>query len=52
MDFVPSETIELEKPKEIHYNCDECSSPIEIISIKENENTIEFKCAKNNHQKK
>ena len=52
MDFVPSETIELEKPKEIHYNCDECSSPIEITSINENENTIEFKCAKNNHQKK
>ena len=52
MDFVPSETIELEKPKEIHYNCDECSSPIEILSINENENTIEFKCAKNNHQKK
>ena len=35
---------------EIYYNCNECSSPIEIISI--NENSIEFKCINNNHKKK
>ena len=36
--------------KEIFYNCTECSSPIEILSI--NEIDIEFKCIKNNHNKK
>ena len=53
MDYLPNETIEQEKPKEVHYNCAECPSPIEIISINEKEYTIEFKCAANNkHQKK
>ena len=28
----------------IGYNCSECSSLIEILSIDENENNIEFKC--------
>ena len=37
---------------EINYNCTECSSPIEIISINENECSIEFKCINNNHNKK
>ena len=33
--------------KEIYYNCTECSSSIEIISINEEESTIEFKCPNN-----
>ena len=37
---------------EIYYNCTECSSSIEILSINENESNIEFKCIKNNHQRK
>ena len=52
MDYLPNETIEQEKPKEVHYNCAECPSPIEIISINEKECTIEFKCAINKHQRK
>ena len=39
-----SEQLEL---NEINYNCTECSSPIEILSIKDN--NIEFKCINNNH---
>ena len=35
---------------ELYYNCIECPSPIEIISINENESNIEFKCIKNNHK--
>ena len=35
---------------EIYYNCSECPSPIEIISINEKEDLIEFKCKKNNHK--
>ena len=48
------ETIEPENNQtiEIQYNCTECESHIEIISINENENTIEFQCIKNNHKKK
>ena len=46
------ETIELEIMNELHYNCDECPSPIELLFINENEYTIEFKCVRNNHQKK
>ena len=37
---------------EIYYNCTECKSCIEIISIDEKECCIEFKCINNNHQKK
>ena len=39
---------------EIYYNCTECSSLIEILSINEDNNIIEFKCLNkdNNHQKK
>ena len=33
---------------EMYYNCSECSSPIEIILINEEEDLIEFKCLKNN----
>ena len=33
----------------IYYNCTECSSAIEILSINEEENLIEFKC-NNNHK--
>ena len=38
----------------IHYNCTECSSLIEILSINEENNTIEFKCMnkENNHKNK
>ena len=48
------ETIEPEVNNEIHYNCSECSSLIEIISINEENNTIEFNCLNknNNHPKK
>ena len=37
----------------IYYNCTECSSLIEILSINENNNIIEFKCLSkdNNHGK-
>ena len=35
----------------IKYNCSECSSIIEIISINENENYIEFKCNHHSHMK-
>ena len=44
-----SEQIEL---KEIYYNCPECSSSIEILSINEKESSIEFRCINNNHQRK
>ena len=36
--------------KEIYYNCTECNSLIEILSINEKENTIEFLCS-NQHKK-
>ena len=36
--------------KEIYYNCTECNSLIEILSIDEKENTIEFICS-NQHKK-
>ena len=35
---------------EAYYNCIECSSPIEILSIKGN--YIEYKCINNNHKRK
>ena len=38
--------------KEIYYNCPECSSSIEILSINEKESSIEFRCINNNHQRK
>ena len=38
------------KLNEMYYNCSECASPIEILSINENESTIEFKCINNNHK--
>ena len=45
------ETKELEqKQNEIFYNCTECSSAIEILSINENECSIEFQCINNNHK--
>ena len=37
---------------ELNYNCTECSSPIEIISINEKECSIEFKCINNKHKLK
>ena len=48
------ETEELEnqiKLIEKLYNCSECSSPIEILSIDEKGCSIEFKCINNNHKK-
>ena len=38
------------KLNEIYYNCTQCPSPIEILSINENESTIEFKCINYNHK--
>ena len=40
------------KTPQIGYNCSECSSIIEILSINENNNTIEFNCINNNHNYK
>ena len=39
--------------KNIYYNCTDCSSLIDIISINDDNNTIEFKCLnkENNHGK-
>ena len=51
-DYVP-ETIdpyEQLQLKEIYYNCSECKSPIEILTLNEVESTIEFKCINNNHK--
>ena len=43
----PSQQLKL---KEIYYNCSECKSPIEILTLNENESIIEFKCINNNHK--
>ena len=42
------------KLNEIYYNCTECSSPIEILSVDEKESILEFQCLNNNdkHKKK
>ena len=42
------------KPIEIYYNCSECPSIIEILSINQENNTIEFKCLNKDmiHEKK
>ena len=37
---------------ELYYNCPECLSSIEILSINDKESTIEFKCINNNHNRK
>ena len=37
---------------ELFYNCTECASEIEVLSINENECTIEFQCINNKHKKK
>ena len=47
MDTIEPESFQL---KEIYYNCMECSSPIEIMSIKDNH--IEYKCINNDHKRK
>ena len=44
----PQPEIELSN---IYFNCTECSSKIEILSINEENNTIEFKCLNKEHQK-
>ena len=47
------ETQETPEPmNEKLYNCTECSSPIEMLSINEEECTIEFECINNKHKKK
>ena len=57
-EYLIGETLEPMTPEtyndEILYNCSECSSMIEIISINEDNNTIEFNCLNknNNHPKK
>ena len=43
---------EQQRQNEILYNCTECSSAIEILSINEDECSIEFQCIKNKHKKK
>jgi len=51
-DFTPA--YEKKILKEINYNCTECHSLIEILSINEKDNTIEFRCLndkKNKHHK-
>lgn len=40
------------KLNELYYNCTECPSPIEIISINEKESMIEFNCKNTNHRMK
>ena len=40
------------KAKEIFYNCSECFSPIEILSLDEKESIIEFNCVNNNQKRK
>ena len=50
--FETGETLELTSHTEIFYNCTECSSSIEILSLDEKEGMIEFQCTNNNHKKK
>ena len=47
--FPETQMIE-EQLTEIYYNCSECSSPIELLSIDKKYNFIEFQCIKNNHK--
>ena len=58
MDFVPR-IFNTSTPKpdfqpknlnRIYYNCPECCSLIDIISINENNNTLEFKCTQNHKE--
>ena len=42
---------EQQRQNEILYNCTECSSAIEILSINEDECSIEFQCINNKHKK-
>ena len=42
----------LNELNEIYYNCTECSSSIEILSINKKECSIEFRCINNNHKRK
>ena len=50
----PPATPHPETEADIYYNCTECQSFIEILSINEDSNIIEFKCLNkdNNHEKK
>ena len=51
--FEEGETVdETIKINEIYYNCSECLSPIEIITINEKTNIIEFQCINSKHRKK
>ena len=43
---------EISQLNELYYNCTECNSPIEILSINEKEYSIEFRCINNNHKLK
>ena len=45
----PTPLLEEEDLSNIYYNCTECPSLIEIISINENNNVIEFKCLNKNN---
>ncbi len=37
---------------EMYYNCSECSSMIEILSLEEDNNIIEFKCLNKDNKHK
>ena len=52
MEIEESELSKQLQLNERYYNCTECFSPIEILSIDEKKITIEFKCINNNHIKK
>ena len=45
----PTPLLEEEDLSNIYYNCTECPSLIEIISINENNNILEFKCLNKNN---
>ena len=41
--------LEIEQLIPIYYNCTECSSLIEILSVNEKNNTIKFRCLRENN---
>ena len=58
VDYISNDSVQTPQPEieisNIYYNCTDCSSFIEILSINEEKNIIEFKCLneKNIHEKK
>lgn len=47
----PTPTSKTKEYKNIYYNCTQFSSLIEILSINEENNKIEFKCCNDEHEK-